>query len=119
LEGKAKNEVKSRKVFIKLILIASSLTVVTIGTIVLWIAKGIWIPFAIWLPLETLLSVLLAWYHYKDISFVCAACNSEFKPPFKKVLFTCGTPKARWLTCTKCGHEGYCAEAHGKKRYEI
>jgi DNA-binding transcriptional MerR regulator len=100
-----------RKKFQKMLILAILLmTVPMIGTIVLWITKGIWFPFAIWLPLSQVVSVLLAKSNYKDSAFICAECNSVFKPPFGKVLRTSGTVKARWLTCTKCGHAGYCVE---------
>jgi hypothetical protein len=82
----------------------------SIAAIALWISKGMWIPFAVWFPIQTLLGVFLAKHHFNDAAFICAECNSVCKPTFKNVLFTSGTTKARWLTCSVCNHAGYCVE---------
>jgi hypothetical protein len=101
---------KVRKKFRKTLITALLLSVPTFGAIALWIIKGIWIPFAVWFPIQIVLSVFVAKLSYKDTAFICAECNAVFKPPFKSVILTSGTTKARWLTCTKCGHSGYCVE---------
>ena len=97
---------KSRKMFI----IGCLISMPTFAAIALWIIKAIWIPFVVWFPIQILLGVLLAKHYYSDTAFICAECNAVFKPPFKTIIFTSGTTKARWLTCTKCGHTGYCVE---------
>jgi len=101
---------KVRKKFRKLVAMACLISIPTFGTIVLWIMTGMWIPFVVCFPLSQLLGVLLVKYHFKDAAFICAECNSVFKPTFGAVMKTSGTIKARWLTCTKCGHAGYCVE---------
>jgi len=101
---------KVRKKFKKLVLIASILSIPQLAFIALWIAKGNWIPFVAWFPIQTLFGILLAKHHFKDAAFICAECNSVFKPTFGVVMKTSGTIKARWLTCTNCGHAGYCVE---------
>lgn len=101
---------KVRMKFKKTVIYACLVTLPSIAAIALWIARGIWIPFVVWLPIQTLLSLLIAKRHYKDCAFICAECNSVFKPPFRSIMLTSGTIKARWLTCTKCGHAGYCVE---------
>jgi DNA-binding transcriptional MerR regulator len=111
IEHIMKKNKKARKKFRKMLVLAILLmTVPMIGTIVLWITKGMWLPFVIWFPLSQVIGVLIAKSNYKDSAFICTECNSVFKPPFKKVLLTSGTTKARWLTCTVCGHVGYCVE---------
>jgi len=110
IENMMEKNKKVRKKFRKLVAIACLLTAPQIALIVLWIMKGIWIPFVLWLPIQTLIGVLVAKSHFNDAAFICAECNSVFKPPFKQVMRTSGTIKARWLTCTKCGHAGYCVE---------
>ena len=101
---------KVRSKFRKLVVIASVLSIPQFAFIALWIVKGNWIPFVVWFPIQTLLGILLAKYHFKDAAFICAECNSVFKPTFGAVMKTSGTIKARWLTCTNCGHSGYCVE---------
>jgi len=99
-----------RSKFIKLVAISILISLPTFGAIALWRGNGVWIPLAIVFPISMALGVLIAKRFYRDTAFICAKCNGIFKPPFKKVMFTSGTIKARWLTCTKCGHAGYCAE---------
>jgi DNA-binding transcriptional MerR regulator len=99
-----------RSKFRRLVVIACFMSLPIVGSIVLWATKGMWVPFALILPLTQLLGLLLARHHFNDAAFICAECDSVFKPPLKSVLFTSGTTKARWLTCTECGHAGYCVE---------
>jgi DNA-binding transcriptional MerR regulator len=99
-----------RKKFNKLVFISCLITLPTITVIAIWVAKGMWIPFVIWFPIHIILGVFLARYNYKNTAFICAECNCVFRPTFKSVVFTSGTTKARWLTCLKCGHAGYCVE---------
>ena len=101
---------KVRKKFKKLVVVGVIISIPTFITIALWIIKGMWIPFAIVFPLTQLLGVFVASRYFRDSAFICAECNAVFVPTFKKVLFTSGTTKARWLTCTKCKHAGYCVE---------
>jgi len=104
---------KSKRVrwkFRRTLLIGLLLGIPTTGAVAIWIIKGMWIPFAIWFPISQILGMLLVRHNWKDEAFICAECNAVFKPPFKKVMFTSGTTKARWLQCTICGHKGYCVE---------
>ena len=99
-----------RKKFKKLVVISVIMSIPAILTIVLWMIKGMWIPFVIVFPLTQLLGVFIAKRYDKDTAFICAECNAVFVPSFKKSFFSSGTTKARWLTCTTCGHAGYCVE---------
>jgi len=110
IENMMEKNKKVRRKSRKLVLIAIIMSLPTFATSALWIIKGIWIPFAVVFPLTQLLGVFVARHHFRDAAFICAECNFVFKPPFKSVIFTNGTTKARWLTCTKCGHAGYCVE---------
>ncbi|MCL2187381.1 MAG: MerR family transcriptional regulator [Defluviitaleaceae bacterium] len=110
IEDMMEKNKKVRSKFKRLTAIACLMSLPTFGAIALWIIKGMWLPFVIVFPITQLLGVLLAKHHYKDAAFICAKCNAVFKPLFKDALFTSGTPKARWLCCTKCGHTGYCVE---------
>jgi len=110
IENRMENNKKVRQKFRKLVIIASVLSIPQFAFIVLWISRGNWIPFVVWFPIQTLLGILLAKWHFKTSAFVCAKCDKVFKPTFGKVMRTNGTPKARWLTCTECGHKGYCVE---------
>ena len=110
IESMMEKNKKVRWKFKMLVAVALLISIPSYVAIALWIINGTWIPFAVCFPIQTILGVLLAKHHFKDAAFICAECNSVFKPAFKTVLFTSGTTKARWLTCTKCGHAGYCVE---------
>ncbi|MCL2837887.1 MAG: MerR family transcriptional regulator [Oscillospiraceae bacterium] len=109
------NNKKVRKKFRKLVVTACFLSIPQFAFIALWIVKGMWIPFVVWFPIQTLLGILLAKHYFKDAAFICPECNAVFKPPFSKLMRTSGTTKARWLTCTECGHKGYCVETIAKE----
>ncbi|MCL2353662.1 MAG: MerR family transcriptional regulator [Defluviitaleaceae bacterium] len=101
---------KVKKKFRKLIVWASIISIPQYSLLAWWIAGGPWWPFVIGFICTIPVALLLARYHFKDAAFICAECNGVFKPAPGKVLGTSGTIKARWLTCTKCGHAGYCVE---------
>jgi len=101
---------KVRQKFRKMLITGILMSIPTFAAIALWIFRGMWIPFVVWFPTAQLLGSLLVIQNLKNAAFICAECNAVFKPPLKSVFFTSGTAKARWLTCTKCGHAGYCVE---------
>ena len=88
---------------------------VQIGTLILWITKGVWQPFAVGMALVVLLGILMTWMYCRDTDYICAECNAQFKPTLREFLFSRHTPKTRKLKCPKCGRTGYCIElASGK-----
>ena len=86
--------------------------IIEIGTLVLWIAKGIWLPFAVGMPIVLLLCWWLTLYYYKQVAYICPACHKVFKPKFWSFFCSFHTPNTRKLTCPACGHKGYCVETH-------
>ncbi|MCL2363866.1 MAG: MerR family transcriptional regulator [Defluviitaleaceae bacterium] len=101
---------KVRSKFWTMAAIACVISLPPFGAIALWIINGMWMPLVILFPLSQLFAVLLSKHFYKNTAFICAECITVFTPPFKNVMLTSGTTKARWLTCTKCEHTGYCVE---------
>ncbi len=100
---------KTRAVMLTLGILAE---LIEIGTIVLWIAKGIWWPFAVGLPVVIALCLWLTIYYYKQVAYICPACHKVFRPKFRSFFFATHTPNTRKLTCPACGHRGYCVETH-------
>ncbi|HWS29170.1 MAG TPA: MerR family transcriptional regulator [Clostridia bacterium] len=88
---------------------------IQIGTVVLWIVKGIWQPFAVGMLLVILLGLWMTGMYYRSTTYICAECNAKFKPTLGKFVFSNHTPKARKLKCPKCGHAGYCVEVAEEK----
>ena len=61
------------------------------------------IPFGIW----------AIRYYYRKTAYICPQCHEVFRPTMKEMIFANHTPKTRKLTCTKCGHHGFCVEMYG------
>ena len=83
------------------------------GTIALWIMRGIWWPAAVVLPVYILAVILVIKYAHANTRYICPECNIIFHPPLKMVMTTSGN-KVRYLTCSGCGHKGYCVEIYAK-----
>ena len=106
-----KNKKRLRKVHGTMLGVGVVMDAIQIGTIALWIVRGIWLPFAIGMPFVILFGVLLTRMYYKNTVYICAECNATFRPTLRKFIFSAHTPKTRKLSCTKCGHTGYCVES--------
>ena len=81
--------------------------------ILLWIFRGIWWPFVLWVVLVIPFGIWAVRYHYRNVAYICPRCHEVFRPSIKEVFFAKHTPKTRRLTCTKCGHHGFCVETYG------
>ena len=90
--------------------------ILEISSILLWIFKGIWWPFVIWVILAVLYGILWSRIYFRNTAYICPQCHEVFRPAFKEAFFANHTPKARKLTCVKCGHHGFCVETWGGDR---
>ena len=79
-------------------------------SIAFWIFKGIWWGFALWALFATVWLVWVCNYYYKHVKYICPECHKEFKPGKKEAFFAKHTPTTRNLTCSECGHKGFCIE---------
>lgn len=89
--------------------------VIEVGTVLCWVFTGIWWPFALGLPVAIALCIWLSWYYFKNVAYICPDCHQVFHPAFKQAFFASHTPTTRKLTCTACGHKGFCVETYGGK----
>ena len=71
------------------------------------ITSRIWWGLAIYIALAVFGLVISA-FQLKDSVLVCPKCDSDFKPPLRRVFFSTGSHKMRWMTCAECGHRGWC-----------
>ena len=101
---------KLRKIRTTMFAVGIPCNIIEVGTLVLWIVKGIWWPFALGMCVAVALGVWISRYYYRSISYICPQCHHVFRPSFRKVFFAFHTPTARKLTCPECGHRGYCVE---------
>ena len=82
-------------------------------SIIFWIVKGIWWPFIVWVPVAAAWGTVVSRYYFNHVKYICPECHELFKPTLKEAFWANHTPTARKLTCTGCGHKGFCVEIWG------
>ena len=109
------NKKKLHRLRIYLVIMGLILDAMEISTLMLWIFKGIWWPFALAMAVVIGFGVCIAALYYRRTVYICPQCHSVFRPVFREFLFSRHTPNTRRLTCTACGHFGFCVETYGKE----
>lgn len=107
------NQKKLRRMYLLFLLLALPVVALQAAGILLWAFKGIWWVFVLWAALAIPFAIFLSRYYYKHVAYVCPECRQVFRPAFKEMFFAAHTPKTRKLTCTACGHKGFCVETWG------
>lgn len=107
------NKKRLKKVRMVILGVGIPINVIEIAAIVLWIVKGIWLPFVLWLVMDIVFGVWISRYYYRRVAYICPQCHEVFKPAFKQMFWARHTPNTRKLTCTNCGHHGFCVEIYG------
>lgn len=113
-----KKQKSLRRLHLIMLLVGILMDILLIGSAFLWGLKQIWQPFAVCLPCVLFLGVLLTRMYYKNTAYLCPQCHTVFKPTLKEFLFSSHTPKTRKLTCTSCGHKGFCIETFQSPKLE-
>lgn len=108
------NKKKLRRARAVLLTVGILMDVIQVATILLWIFKGIWLPFAIGMPLVIGMGVWISAYYFRRTAYICPKCHQVFQPRFYQALFAPHTSNTRKLTCTACGHRGFCVETYNK-----
>ena len=104
------NKKKQKKFHLIALLTGIPVSALQVFSIIFWIAKGIWWPFVAWILVAIPWGILLSRYYYRHVTYICPECHEVFKPRFKEAFWANHTPTARKLTCTSCGHKGFCVE---------
>ena len=107
------NQKKLRRMYLWMILLGVPIMALQVAGILLWAMKGIWWIFALWAALAIPFAIFASRYYYKHVAYVCPGCHEVFRPTFKEMFFAAHTPKTRKLSCTACGHKGFCVEVWG------
>ncbi|MBR6407251.1 MAG: MerR family transcriptional regulator [Clostridia bacterium] len=105
-----KNKNGLKRLHAAMLLIGIPVGLIQWTAIILLIVKGIWWPLIVWAAIAIPCCVWLSVYYYKKVSYICPQCHEVFRPTFRQMFFAPHTPKTRKLTCTKCGHRGFCVE---------
>ncbi len=107
------NQKKLNRMYLLFFLLALPIVALQAAGILLWAIKGIRWIFVAWAVLAIPFAIFLSRYYYKHVAYICPECHQVFRPTFKEMFFAAHTPKTRKLTCTACGHKGFCVEVWG------
>ncbi len=109
---------KLRALRLRMVVVGVIMDIIEVVTLVLGITKGIWWPFAAGMTVVIALGVWISRHYFRRVEYICPHCHAVFTPGFgKEVFFARHTPTTRKLTCTSCGHHGFCVETY--RREEI
>ncbi len=101
---------KLRKIRLTMLFTGIPVTAIQWAAILLLIVRRIWWPLLIWAAVAIPWGILISRYYFKSVAYICPQCHTVFKPSLKEAFWAKHTPNTRKLTCTSCGHHGFCVE---------
>ncbi len=104
---------KLKKMHRMMLLTGIPVTALQWFSVIFWITRGIWWPFLVWVAVAAVWGTAVSRYYFSHVKYICPECHEVFKPALKEAFFAKHTPTARRLTCTGCGHKGFCIEVWG------
>jgi DNA-binding transcriptional MerR regulator/DNA-directed RNA polymerase subunit RPC12/RpoP len=107
------NKKKLKKVRMTMLLTGIPVTILQWTSIILWIIRGFWWLFVVWAVIAIPWGIVISRYYFKNVAYICPQCHTVFRPTFKEMFWSRHTPATRKLTCTSCGHRGFCVETWG------
>ncbi len=99
-----------RKIHRNILLSAIPVTLLQFATAVIWIYFGIWWPFVVWAVIDVIYGVFISRYYFNSVAYIWPQCHTVFVPKVREAFFANHTPSTRKLTCSSCGHKGFCVE---------
>ncbi len=112
IASKMKTRKELRKIHMQILGIGMMGNVVEYTTLIIGIVKGEWLPLVIALCLLIPISVGLVRCYYNNVCYVCPECHEVYRPSKWEFFWAKHTPTTRKLTCTACGHLGFCIEVY-------
>ena len=109
------NRKKLRKLHMLMLTVGIPLELVEWITFFYGWNTGTWWPYLLGLGILLGGSCWMVAYYYKNTAYICPQCHAIFIPKFQKMLWASHTPSTRKLTCTACGHRGFCVETYRKE----
>jgi DNA-binding transcriptional MerR regulator/DNA-directed RNA polymerase subunit RPC12/RpoP len=110
---KMENKKKLRKLYTVLFATGIPVGIVEWAGLIFWIVTGNWRPFVFYLVVAVPYTVVISRYFFKRVAYICPECHTVFRPSFKEAFFARHTRTLRKVTCTHCGHKGFCVETYG------
>lgn len=107
------NKKKLRKVRAVMLFVGIPLEVIEWATFIYGVSSGIWWPFLLGICILVAGSAWMVSYYYRNVKYICPECHAVFRPAFWEMFWARHTPTTRKLTCTCCGHKGFCVEVYG------
>jgi DNA-binding transcriptional MerR regulator/DNA-directed RNA polymerase subunit RPC12/RpoP len=111
---KMENKAKLRKLYTVMFAIGIPVGIVEWATVIFWIVTGNWRPFVLFLVVAVPYAVAISRYFFKRVAYICPECHTVFRPSLKEAFFARHTRTLRKVTCTHCGHKGFCVETYGE-----
>ena len=106
------NKNKMKRLHAALLATGIPVSVLQWAGIILWILRGVWQLFAVWAAVAAVYAVWVSRYYFKRVAYICPQCHTVFKPTLREAFWARHTPTLRKLTCTCCGHHGFCVETY-------
>ena len=104
------NKKKLKKIHRNLVLYAIPLEIVQWTAIIIAIIQRIWWPILVWAVVAVPYGIWISKYYFSRVAYLCPQCHTVFNPSLKEAFWARHTPTTRKLTCTACGHHGFCVE---------
>ena len=112
IAGIMKNQKNLKKLRARILGFGIAADILEWGSLIYAIVKKSWLPFLICLPIALVISIFVGADYFRHTSYICPECHANFRVSFKENFFARHTPTARRLTCTSCGHKGFCVETY-------
>lgn len=107
------NKKKLRRVRRTVLWVGIPLEILEWTTLGYALCTGAWWLFALGLLAVIAGSIWMSVYYFKNVAYICPKCHKVFKPRFWETFWAVHTPNTRRVTCTDCGHKGFCVETYG------
>ena len=101
---------KLKRIRRNLLLIGIPIGIMQWTAIILTITNGLWWLLFIWAALAIPYGIWASRYYFHKVAYLCPQCHTVFKPSLREAFWARHTPSTRKLTCTCCGHHGFCVE---------
>ncbi len=105
-----------KKIRLTMLFTGIPVTAIQWVAIILLIVRKIWWPLIIWAVIAIPWGIIISRYYFKNVAYLCPQCHTVFKPSIKEAFWANHTPNTRKLTCTSCGHHGFCVEVAAEEK---